>query len=1804
MSKMRDVSHFSQSADRGPQHTVRRSPFRATLSGALAILFMCCCVWATSSSPAAAGVWYDCPVGMHRFLGCVQPDKPPPTNCPLIAGDPVDVLTGRLSEEVTDWSSGGLFPLELKRSYTSTALTLDASPYSSLGRGWRSNFDARVRLNASSATGADWAHFILPDTMEYNFNKQNGAWQFMAMDWKGSYWPNLTLTATKRTDMDVTLAAEGEQFVLRTPNGVKYVFDTATHAPDPQWHVDGYRTQLLSEIRFPGGYVQKITYSGDYPFRIFDNLGRWIEMQFSKASARSTLLSQVLTSDGTILKYSYQDRLPGLTSNSAIDFMALSAVSYPDLTPAIDTDNPKVGYQYLDEPGRPGLLLTGMTDERGVRFASWSYDSKGRVLSSEHAGGQDRTQFAYDDANSVVTVTNPLGRSTRYSYRMNPGFVRQLVAVGGIATPGCAASNTRYDYDSNGFRSKATDSEGRVTTWVRDGRGRPLTTTEAAGTPQARVTTMTWQAGGSLPLTVNWPGQVRTFTYNASGQVTGDTATDPAGPREARTTSYAFTSYRPPAVTPPGPTGAPLSDVVIPVANRGADQGVSGWFNLIGGLSVAANPGSACPPSNPCFFAAPNGLTIAVQDVAVPPARYAEVDSGSRAAKVTWLQNGSDLGSVNLLYLDSAGSAIGSLVTSTLQNVSSQSWTDRSQSGAIPSGTRAIRIVILAIRSGTDVLIDDIALKLVPDGKSAPNPFLMVVNPSGLQGSVTGWTTGGAQGPAIVATAQQPCTFCTYFTNADTATGASSAAQVLTIPADRIAEIDSARRGLDISWLAWANQREGEISASAEFLDAAGTRVLGRRFFVSTVSTAALTRQLFNVPVIPSGTRRVRLTFSTSFLPIAVGSRVAGWSDVNVQLVPPASPPTAVVDLLTSVDGSLPGGADTVRYAYDASGNLTSVTNELGQVTRIIKLDAGGRPLSVTDPNGIATAMAYDPRGRLTSVTVNPGAAQARTIIAYDAAGQVTRVTSPDGSFLAYTWNDARRLTSVTNNASERIDNTYNANGDQTSRTVKSASGAILRQQSALFDELGRLMRSIGAAGQQTLFKYDRTDNLTEVKDPRGGLFAYAYDGLQNLASLTDQTGARTGLTRDAQSEVTAYRDPRGLTTAYVRNGFGEITQESGPDVGTTVIVRDKRGLATKITDPRGAITLLTYDAAGRLVEEAYPADPSQDVSYFYDDTANGNKGIGRLTGVIDASGAMSRYYDALGRVIAETRIIAGKSYSTTYAYNAAGRITAITYPSGRVVSYTRDALGRVTAVTTKATAADPPLTVASGIAWSPMSSRLTALTHGNGLTAARAYDGDGRLTSVKLANGATRLVDLSYAYADGMNLTAVNDNLAAANSVALAYDAAQRLASARGPWGGLTYAYTPNGDRSQEVLTPPGGTALTTVLSYPATSNRLASTSAGSITTRAFSYDAAGNLVTQVMGPLRLAFAYNQRNRPVTVTRTGDGTQTSTYLYNALEQMVQRSSNAPGGPAGTVHYIYGLDGSLLAEADGSTGKTLRDYIWLPMGDASPAADNDNEEGASPPPLPVGLVTGVNTTTPQFLMVHADHLGRPLRLTDATRATVWAAAYDPFGQPWQITGTVEQNLRVPGQYFLIETGLSYNWHRIYDPATGRYTQPDPLRFVDGLSVYGYAGASPMMRVDPEGEQVRIPIPGAPPIGPGPYRGNKSGPDWKPGLKPRWPAQPPGMIDYIWNGCEWILRRFSSGSGGGGGDDDDDKRCQRVESECRERCVMVLDNAALPDRQSMNYHRCVNQCRHDQRCGGQDYSDGWDNGRLGTPRPWQ
>lgn len=149
--------------------------------------------------------------------------------------------------------------------------------------------------------------------------------------------------------------------------------------------------------------------------------------------------------------------------------------------------------------------------------------------------------------------------------------------------------------------------------------------------------------------------------------------------------------------------------------------------------------------------------------------------------------------------------------------------------------------------------------------------------------------------------------------------------------------------------------------------------------------------------------------------------------------------------------------------------------------------------------------------------------------------------------------------------------------------------------------------------------------------------------------------------------------------------------------------------------------------------------------------------------------------------------------------------------------------------------------------------------------------------------------------------------------------------------------------------------------------------------------------------------------------------------------------------------------GNLIAEADGSTGTTLREYIrleehpWLEDSDGLPDS------------MPLAVVVDVDTATPVTWYIHGDHLNRPIVVTD-TSGTAVHEDWLPFGAA---TGSYALNARFPGQWFQAENGLHYNWHRHYDPIIGRYTQTGPLGFVDGPSVYAYALNSPQVYTAPD-----------------------------------------------------------------------------------------------------------------------------------------
>jgi RHS repeat-associated protein len=228
---------------------------------------------------------------------------------------------------------------------------------------------------------------------------------------------------------------------------------------------------------------------------------------------------------------------------------------------------------------------------------------------------------------------------------------------------------------------------------------------------------------------------------------------------------------------------------------------------------------------------------------------------------------------------------------------------------------------------------------------------------------------------------------------------------------------------------------------------------------------------------------------------------------------------------------------------------------------------------------------------------------------------------------------------------------------------------------------------------------------------------------------------------------------------------------------------------------------------------------------------------------------------------------------------------------------------------------------------------------------------------------------------------------------------------------------------------------------------------------------------------------------------RTSSPTIGGTYRYDALNRLAARTVTQSAAPTTvTTLYVHDLDDHIIAETDAS-GQTLREYIWL--GD-----------------IPLAVVDKVATGAPVIYYVHADHLGRPARMTAQNQAWVWDVIYSPFGETsyiWTNPGTLD--IRFPGQWFQLESGLHYNWHRHYDASIGRYLQPDPLRLdekeretIHGLSpnvlkpsdvlteslvrsptsdaftlllsrsanggngrnIYSYASGNPVSRVDPMG----------------------------------------------------------------------------------------------------------------------------------------
>jgi RHS repeat-associated protein len=549
-----------------------------------------------------------------------------------------------------------------------------------------------------------------------------------------------------------------------------------------------------------------------------------------------------------------------------------------------------------------------------------------------------------------------------------------------------------------------------------------------------------------------------------------------------------------------------------------------------------------------------------------------------------------------------------------------------------------------------------------------------------------------------------------------------------------------------------------------------------------------------------------------------------------------------------------------------------------------------------------------------------------------------------------------------------------------------------------------------------------------------------AFDALNRLYQITDPASGITTTSYDAHNRPLSVTAPTGVATAYVYDGFGDVIQESNPNTGATVYYYDSTGNRIQRVAATGAVTQYAYDALDRVLTMTFPADSAENTTYTYDQSGHGS-GIGRLTSVSDAGGTLSRSYDQLGNLLTDARTTSTATLTTAYTYDTANRIASITYPSGAVVVYTRDTMGRVTSVSAQPSGGASTL-VASSIAYKPFGPDA-GLHYGSSGQQTRTFDQDYRLTNVTdigtVRRGLGRVAEnLSYAYYPTNNLQAITDAVTAGNSQSFGYDNLQRLNQASGGYGGFGFTYDGDGNQLSQTH---GST--TTNYGYGSGSDLLATISVGGVQTQAIGYTADGRIASlspgiQAPGGQTItSLSYSQDARLSAVNASGGAL--ASYTYDGFGQRLIKTVSASYGEI----YQYGQDGMLLEETN-ATGVAQADYVYL--------------NGR-----PVAVLNG---STVYYL--HDDTLGTPQSATDSNQNIAWQAMYQPFGQA-SVSGTVTQNLRLPGQYFDVESGWNHNGFRDYLPALGRYAEPDPLgRAGSGNTLYAYAFDSPINVIDPYG----------------------------------------------------------------------------------------------------------------------------------------
>lgn len=802
---------------------------------------------------------------------------------------------------------------------------------------------------------------------------------------------------------------------------------------------------------------------------------------------------------------------------------------------------------------------------------------------------------------------------------------------------------------------------------------------------------------------------------------------------------------------------------------------------------------------------------------------------------------------------------------------------------------------------------------------------------------------------------------------------------------------------------------------------------------------------------------------------------------------------------------------NAIVVTRDEKGRATRLTAPFGQVTTL-GYDAAGWLAEVTDPIGRREAFSYELGGLLAQRTDAGGGVHA---MAYDALGRLTRDATAENA--SFTLASDGKSSSVTTGLGRREAHTFRAGpGRDEIRTFQDADGTITTWT----------LRRDGTAN--VTFPNGTIIDVTREADPRlGMLVPYAAKHVVRLPSglsrsvsqawtaqlgptgaLLELKGERTttdgrsATLYDAQARVITSTSVEGRVTKQTLDAEGRLVHAEVPGRAPVTFTYDERGRVVA-TDQGGRVSRTFYDPqTGALarVENAL----GQAVTLEHDAAL-------RLTGVLRADGAKSalawsamddlvgltppgkpQHVMAFGKDGNESSYTAPGSAPVGFSYDVDRALSGVTREDGAATSLGYDAAGRVTSVTYPG----GPL----GIGYDATGQVRTLIAPGSSLS----FGFDGLLLHDITATGpAPGTVTFTY---DEMLRRSTEQ--AGSSTVAYRYDrdgllvragaASVTRESASGQLSGIDvfdaqqrFTHTPFGELATYQARGPAGLLLDVQLTYDVLSRVVQRAENG--VTWAYDYDVRGRL-TRVRrdGAEHAAYAYDANGNRTDGGAMSDGQDRITnkpgavYTYSAAGERITRTATAgltrygydgrghlawvelPGG----VRADYDLDAFGRRITKRRNGTVQNRFLYRNA--LQPAAEVD-AQGA----VLSRYVYARGELGPDVLeregttyMLAKDERGSIRFVVDATTGAVaQALEYDAFGRVLSDTNPGFQPFGFAGGIYDPDTGLVHFGAREYDPETGSFTRKDPSRFGGGENLYAYAGGDPINFVDPNGESI-------------------------------------------------------------------------------------------------------------------------------------